>query len=50
MMVGEKSFQFEIENHVKFYLDTFPHITEEDIVVVKEAGHWLHYEKQEETL
>jgi hypothetical protein len=45
MMVGEKSFQFEIENDVKFYNNVFPHISSDDIIIVKEAGHWLHYEK-----
>ena len=50
MLVGEKSFQFEIENNRKYYIDTFPHIKQEDIVIFKDAGHWLHYEKQEETI
>ena len=45
MLVGERSFQFEIENDVKYYKNVFPHISQEDIVVVKDAGHWLHYEK-----
>lgn len=45
MLVGERSFQYEIENDVKYYSNVFPNIGPEDIVVVKDAGHWLHYEK-----
>jgi hypothetical protein len=45
MLVGEKSFQFEIENHRKFYVEIFPNIKQEDILIIKDAGHWLHYEK-----
>ena len=45
MLVGERSFQFEIENNIKYYNQVFPHICSDDIVIVKDAGHWLHYEK-----
>ena len=50
MLVGRESFQFEIENDRKWYVDTLPSIREEDIVIVEEAGHWLHSEKKQETI
>jgi hypothetical protein len=50
MLVGKKSFQYEIENNRSFFLPVFPNIKEKDIVHVEDAGHWLHYEKQEVTI
>lgn len=50
MLVGKKSFQYEIENDKQFFVSVFPNITNSDIVHFEDAGHWLHFEKQEDTI
>ncbi len=37
-LVGGKSNSFEFSD----YSRVFPNITEDDIVIVKDAGHWVH--------
>ena len=50
MLVGKNSFQYEIEKDRSFFVSVFPNTRSEDIVHIEGAGHWLHYEKQEETI
>lgn len=45
MLNGADSFQREILDDVKFYKHAFPGIATDDIVMIEEAGHGLHFEK-----
>lgn len=45
-LYGENSRKFGLEEYRKL----FPNCKEEDIVEIKDAGHWLHFEKQQEVL
>ncbi|TNV76797.1 hypothetical protein FGO68_gene12808 [Halteria grandinella] len=49
-LVGKESFQYSIEKDRRFYVHVFPNIKSEDIIHIENAGHWLHYEKQDETI
>ena len=44
MLNGADSFQREILDDVKFYNRLFPNITNDDIIMLKDAGHGLHFE------
>ena len=45
-LVGERSIQYDFE----LYQKIFPNITKEQVVVVEEAGHWVHFDKPKETV
>uniref|UniRef100_A0A7S3FWF3 Uncharacterized protein n=1 Tax=Strombidium rassoulzadegani TaxID=1082188 RepID=A0A7S3FWF3_9SPIT len=45
-IVGEKSLIYEHSQYQK----VFPQIAEENVVIVKDAGHWVHFEKPQETI
>ena len=45
MLNGADSFQREILDDVNFYKHAFPKISADDIVMIKEAGHGLHFEQ-----
>jgi len=44
MLNGAESFQREILDDVKFYNNAFPNLRSEDIFMLEEAGHGLHFE------
>lgn len=44
MLNGAQSFQREILDHPKFYNKYFPRLTDDDIVMLENAGHGLHFE------
>jgi esterase len=46
VLVGEKSFIFDIEDYKKI----FPDIKEEDFAIIKNAGHWLHSDQPAQTI
>ena len=45
-LVGGKSVHFEFHQYQK----VFPNIKRENIVVVEDAGHWVHFDKPLETI
>ena len=45
-VVGGKSYVFNLE----VYQKVFPNIKREDVVVIEGAGHWVHFEKPQETM
>lgn len=45
-IVGGKSNQYDFERYQK----VFPKITKEKVVVVPDAGHWVHFDKPAETI
>ncbi|CDW72916.1 UNKNOWN [Stylonychia lemnae] len=50
MINGRQSFQYEIENDVKFYQHVFPEIKQQDIIILENAGHWVHAERKDEVI
>ena len=44
MLNGAESFQKEILNDASFYNKFFPRVTNDDIVMLENAGHGLHFE------
>ena len=45
MLNGALSFQREILDDAKFYNKVFPSLTNDDIVLLENAGHGLHFEQ-----
>ena len=45
-VVGGKSNQYPFEKYQK----VFPQITKDKVVIVPDAGHWVHFDKPEETI
>jgi pimeloyl-ACP methyl ester carboxylesterase len=45
-IIGGKSHQFPFEKYQK----VFPNIRRENVVVVPDAGHWVHFDKPLETI
>jgi pimeloyl-ACP methyl ester carboxylesterase len=46
ILIGEKSHLFPLNT----FKPVFPEIKEEDVVVIKDAGHWVHSDKPKETI
>jgi pimeloyl-ACP methyl ester carboxylesterase len=44
MLNGAQSFQREILDDVSFYRKCFPELSSDDIVMLDNAGHGLHFE------
>lgn len=44
MLNGAESFQREIIDDASFYRSCFPDLTNDDIVMLENAGHGLHFE------
>jgi pimeloyl-ACP methyl ester carboxylesterase len=45
-IVGGKSLQYDISKYKK----VFPEMPEQNVVVVPDAGHWVHFDKPLETI
>ena len=45
MLNGADSFQKEILDDAKFYNKVLPSVTNDDIIMLENAGHGLHFEQ-----